>query len=80
MLPPEQGISWDSPAEGGAPRLPPHRVQEEPLYAVPRKELHKFVLDDFKLHKMLGKGSFGKVCVCVCEKDREKCVCLCVCV
>ncbi|XP_012680841.1 protein kinase C theta type [Clupea harengus] len=57
----EQGISWDSPAEGGAPRLPPHRVQEEPLYAVPRKELHKFVLDDFKLHKMLGKGSFGKV-------------------
>uniref|UniRef100_A0AAY5ELU1 Protein kinase C n=1 Tax=Electrophorus electricus TaxID=8005 RepID=A0AAY5ELU1_ELEEL len=33
----------------------------EPLYAVPRKEQHKFTLDDFTLHKMLGKGSFGKV-------------------
>uniref|UniRef100_A0A6Q2Y0H0 Protein kinase C n=1 Tax=Esox lucius TaxID=8010 RepID=A0A6Q2Y0H0_ESOLU len=33
----------------------------EPLYAVPRKEPHKFTLDNFILHKMLGKGSFGKV-------------------
>lgn len=37
---------------------------EEPLYAVPRKEhLPRFTLDDFVLHKMLGKGSFGKVSV-----------------
>uniref|UniRef100_A0A672T9K0 Protein kinase C n=1 Tax=Sinocyclocheilus grahami TaxID=75366 RepID=A0A672T9K0_SINGR len=33
----------------------------EPLYATPRKEHHKFNLDNFTLHKMLGKGSFGKV-------------------
>uniref|UniRef100_A0A8C2BS56 Protein kinase C n=1 Tax=Cyprinus carpio TaxID=7962 RepID=A0A8C2BS56_CYPCA len=35
--------------------------QSEPLYATPRKEHHKFNLDNFTLHKMLGKGSFGKV-------------------
>uniref|UniRef100_A0AAQ5XM91 Protein kinase C n=1 Tax=Amphiprion ocellaris TaxID=80972 RepID=A0AAQ5XM91_AMPOC len=35
---------------------------EEPLYAVPRKDHQpKFIIDDFVLHKMLGKGSFGKV-------------------
>lgn len=37
---------------------------EEPLYAVPKKDHHhhpKFTVDDFVLHKMLGKGSFGKV-------------------
>uniref|UniRef100_A0A8C1IVU8 Protein kinase C n=1 Tax=Cyprinus carpio TaxID=7962 RepID=A0A8C1IVU8_CYPCA len=52
-----QGISWDSPAEGRRPSL----EQSEPLYATPRKEHHKFNLDNFILHKMLGKGSFGKV-------------------
>uniref|UniRef100_A0A8C1LDT6 Protein kinase C n=1 Tax=Cyprinus carpio TaxID=7962 RepID=A0A8C1LDT6_CYPCA len=52
-----QGISWDTPAEGRRPSL----EQPEPLYATPRKEHHKFNLDNFTLHKMLGKGSFGKV-------------------
>ncbi|RXN04260.1 kinase C theta type [Labeo rohita] len=52
-----QGISWDSPAEGRRPSL----EQSEPLYATPRKEHHKFNLENFTLHKMLGKGSFGKV-------------------
>uniref|UniRef100_A0A673IFX8 Protein kinase C n=1 Tax=Sinocyclocheilus rhinocerous TaxID=307959 RepID=A0A673IFX8_9TELE len=52
-----QGISWDTPAEGRRPSL----EQSEPLYATPRKEHHKFNLDHFTLHKMLGKGSFGKV-------------------
>uniref|UniRef100_A0AAY4EII9 Protein kinase C n=1 Tax=Denticeps clupeoides TaxID=299321 RepID=A0AAY4EII9_9TELE len=37
------------------------REGPEPLYAVPRKETHKFTLEQFTLHKMLGKGSFGKV-------------------
>uniref|UniRef100_A0A8C1XBR0 Protein kinase C n=1 Tax=Cyprinus carpio TaxID=7962 RepID=A0A8C1XBR0_CYPCA len=37
------------------------RCPPEPLYATPRKEHHKFNLDNFTLHKMLGKGSFGKV-------------------
>uniref|UniRef100_A0AAY4EK90 Protein kinase C n=1 Tax=Denticeps clupeoides TaxID=299321 RepID=A0AAY4EK90_9TELE len=36
-------------------------AEQEPLYAVPRKETHKFTLEQFTLHKMLGKGSFGKV-------------------
>uniref|UniRef100_A0A8C1IWT9 Protein kinase C n=1 Tax=Cyprinus carpio TaxID=7962 RepID=A0A8C1IWT9_CYPCA len=39
----------------------PSLEQSEPLYATPRKEHHKFNLDNFILHKMLGKGSFGKV-------------------
>uniref|UniRef100_A0A8C2JDT8 Protein kinase C n=1 Tax=Cyprinus carpio TaxID=7962 RepID=A0A8C2JDT8_CYPCA len=55
--PPLPRISWDSPAEGRRPSL----EQSEPLYATPRKEHHKFNLDNFTLHKMLGKGSFGKV-------------------
>ncbi|KAG7454595.1 hypothetical protein MATL_G00261470 [Megalops atlanticus] len=52
-----QGISWDSPIDEDrpAPAVP------EPTYAVPRKEVHKFTIDNFILHKMLGKGSFGKV-------------------
>uniref|UniRef100_A0A8C1QRP7 Protein kinase C n=1 Tax=Cyprinus carpio TaxID=7962 RepID=A0A8C1QRP7_CYPCA len=57
MLHKHQGISWDTPAEGRRPSL----EQPEPLYATPRKEHHKFNLDNFTLHKMLGKGSFGKV-------------------
>lgn len=52
-----QGISWDSPADGRRPSL----EEPEPLYATPRKEHHKFTIDSFILHKMLGKGSFGKV-------------------
>uniref|UniRef100_A0A8C2D658 Protein kinase C n=1 Tax=Cyprinus carpio TaxID=7962 RepID=A0A8C2D658_CYPCA len=57
MIEKHQGISWDTPAEGRRPSL----EQPEPLYATPRKEHHKFNLDNFTLHKMLGKGSFGKV-------------------
>lgn len=54
----QQGVAWDSPLEGDS--LSPS-ADSEPLYAVPHKEYHKFTLDDFTLHKMLGKGSFGKV-------------------
>ncbi|XP_039617261.1 protein kinase C theta type isoform X1 [Polypterus senegalus] len=49
-----QGISWESPKV----ETPEN---DFPTYAVPRKEQHKFTIDDFVLHKMLGKGSFGKV-------------------
>ncbi|KAF7694087.1 protein kinase C theta type [Silurus meridionalis] len=52
------GVAWDLPLEGDSHGL---REESEPLYAVPHKEHHKFSLDDFALHKMLGKGSFGKV-------------------
>ncbi|KAM9467730.1 protein kinase C theta type [Clarias gariepinus] len=56
----QQGVAWDSPFEGDNNSLSLTQVSE-PLYAVPHKEHHKFTLDDFLLHKMLGKGSFGKV-------------------
>ncbi|XP_041709498.1 protein kinase C theta type [Coregonus clupeaformis] len=63
----QQGISWDTPAEGDVPAP----VKEE-LYAVPRKEHHhKFTLDNFILHKMLGKGSFGKVFLAELKSSRE---------
>ncbi|KAF4079581.1 hypothetical protein AMELA_G00179650 [Ameiurus melas] len=56
----QQGVAWDSPLEGDS--LSRNLSENsEPLYAVPHKEHHKFTLDDFTLHKMLGKGSFGKV-------------------
>ncbi|XP_071379209.1 protein kinase C theta type isoform X2 [Centroberyx affinis] len=57
-----QGISWDSPADVSGLVMEEEKEEEEPLYAVPRKEhQHKFTIDNFALHKMLGKGSFGKV-------------------
>lgn len=56
-----QGVSWDGPCDVGR-AIPETPTEDEPLYAVPRKDhLPKFTLDDFILHKMLGKGSFGKV-------------------
>uniref|UniRef100_A0A4W5LXU0 Protein kinase C n=1 Tax=Hucho hucho TaxID=62062 RepID=A0A4W5LXU0_9TELE len=65
-----QGISWDTPAEGDMPA--PVMEEPETLYAVPRKEhLHKFTLDNFILHKMLGKGSFGKVFLAELKSSRE---------
>uniref|UniRef100_A0A8B9J8X6 Protein kinase C n=1 Tax=Astyanax mexicanus TaxID=7994 RepID=A0A8B9J8X6_ASTMX len=54
-----QGIAWDTPPLQGDRRS--SIETSEPLYAVPRKEYHKFTLEEFTLHKMLGKGSFGKV-------------------
>lgn len=49
-----QGVSWEGPA--------PEAEPEEPLYAVPKKDHQlRFTIEDFVLHKMLGKGSFGKV-------------------
>uniref|UniRef100_A0A8B9HDC6 Protein kinase C n=1 Tax=Astyanax mexicanus TaxID=7994 RepID=A0A8B9HDC6_ASTMX len=53
------GIAWDTPPLQGDRRS--SIETSEPLYAVPRKEYHKFTLEEFTLHKMLGKGSFGKV-------------------
>ncbi|XP_068163482.1 protein kinase C theta type [Antennarius striatus] len=56
-----QGVSWDEPTDvSRSPTEAP--TEEEPVYALPRKDHHsKFTIDDFVLHKMLGKGSFGKV-------------------
>lgn len=54
----QQGVAWESALEADSHSLGDNL---EPLYAVPHKEQHKFSLDEFILHKMLGKGSFGKV-------------------
>nr|XP_046153265.1 protein kinase C theta type-like [Oncorhynchus gorbuscha]XP_046153266.1 protein kinase C theta type-like [Oncorhynchus gorbuscha] len=66
----QQGISWDTQAVWDMPA--PVMEEPETLYAVPRKEhLHKFTLDNFVLHKMLGKGSFGKVFLAELKSSRE---------
>ncbi|KAL8222358.1 UNVERIFIED_CONTAM: hypothetical protein K2H54_075818, partial [Gekko kuhli] len=52
-----QGISWESPVEDvtspDSPAVPEPRIDLRP-------DLPKLTIDDFVLHKMLGKGSFGK--------------------
>lgn len=56
-----QGVSWEGPTDDSRP-VTEEPIEEEPLYTVPRKDHQpKFTIDDFVLHKMLGKGSFGKV-------------------
>nr|XP_014342654.1 PREDICTED: protein kinase C theta type [Latimeria chalumnae] len=53
-----QGISWECPIEDT-------RRTDAPIEVQPKGECEKeqlrFTIDDFILHKMLGKGSFGKV-------------------
>ncbi|XP_051911868.1 protein kinase C theta type [Hippocampus zosterae] len=51
------GVSWEGPALEASEE----EEEEEPTYDFPRQEQPKFSIDDFVLHKMLGKGSFGKV-------------------
>uniref|UniRef100_A0AAQ4R647 Protein kinase C n=1 Tax=Gasterosteus aculeatus aculeatus TaxID=481459 RepID=A0AAQ4R647_GASAC len=66
------GISWDGPTGLGG-SIPEAPTDEEPLYAVPKKDhlRPKFTVDDFVLHKMLGKGSFGKVFLAELKKSGE---------
>uniref|UniRef100_A0A672G9Y2 Protein kinase C n=2 Tax=Salarias fasciatus TaxID=181472 RepID=A0A672G9Y2_SALFA len=65
-----QGVSWEGPGDVG--QSVPERLPEEPLYAIPRKEHQpKFNIEDFVLHKMLGKGSFGKVFLAELKKSGE---------
>ncbi|KAM9846142.1 protein kinase C theta type [Aulostomus maculatus] len=65
-----QGVSWEGPTDLDTPIA--ETSKEEPLYAVPRKDYQsKFTVDDFILHKMLGKGSFGKVFLAELKKSGQ---------
>ncbi|XP_043570060.1 protein kinase C theta type isoform X1 [Chiloscyllium plagiosum] len=51
-----QGISWETPIEEE------DSSSDSPTYEEPHRiDQRRFTVDDFVLHKMLGKGSFGKV-------------------
>ncbi|XP_037745279.1 protein kinase C theta type isoform X2 [Chelonia mydas] len=52
-----QGISWETPVEDVT--SPESLVESEPGKDQKSEQL-KLTIDDFVLHKMLGKGSFGK--------------------
>ncbi|XP_062450979.1 protein kinase C theta type isoform X2 [Rhea pennata] len=59
-----QGISWETPVEGttkGESLIEPDSRGEWPQDQQGRQVLLKLTIEDFVLHKMLGKGSFGKV-------------------
>ncbi|KAM7178460.1 protein kinase C theta type isoform 1-T5 [Macrochelys suwanniensis] len=53
-----QGISWETPVEDVT--SPESLIESEPGKDQKSEQL-KLTIDDFVLHKMLGKGSFGKV-------------------
>ncbi|XP_051677539.1 protein kinase C theta type isoform X3 [Oryctolagus cuniculus] len=63
-----QGISWESPLDETDKIC--HRP--EPEVNIERPSLHmKLKIEDFILHKMLGKGSFGKVFLAEFKKTNQ---------
>uniref|UniRef100_A0A8C4EEY9 Protein kinase C n=1 Tax=Dicentrarchus labrax TaxID=13489 RepID=A0A8C4EEY9_DICLA len=65
----KSGVAWDGPGDVGR-MMAEASTGDDPLYAVPNKERQsKFSVDDFILHKMLGKGSFGKVFLAELKKS-----------
>ncbi|KAJ6623913.1 hypothetical protein lerEdw1_014842, partial [Lerista edwardsae] len=64
----QQGVSWESPVEDSTSSDSP--VELEPKQDL-QPELPKLTIDDFILHKMLGKGSFGKVFLAELKANNE---------
>lgn len=61
-----QGISWEIPVEGtgkGESLTEPDLGGEQRQVQQEVQVQLKLTIEDFVLHKMLGKGSFGKVSV-----------------
>lgn len=61
-----QGISWESPVEGTIKReslIDSDLGKEQPQEQQEHQVQLKLTIEDFVLHKMLGKGSFGKVSI-----------------
>lgn len=60
-----QGISWESPVEGTmkGESLIESDSGEQPQEQQEHQVQLKLSIEDFVLHKMLGKGSFGKVSI-----------------
>ncbi|KFM02441.1 Protein kinase C theta type, partial [Aptenodytes forsteri] len=58
-----QGISWETPVEGTVKgeSLIESDLREQPQEQEDYQVQLKLTIEDFVLHKMLGKGSFGKV-------------------
>ncbi|XP_038597321.1 protein kinase C theta type isoform X2 [Tachyglossus aculeatus] len=61
-----QGISWELPAE----EVMSPEIAPEPESDIASLQM-KFTIDDFVLHKMLGKGSFGKVFLAELKKSNQ---------
>jgi serine/threonine protein kinase len=64
--------------KAGAPPVPPrphstiHGGNDRPRPLVPAKPARQYKLEDFKLIKVLGKGSFGKVLLCQLIKRKDQ--------
>ncbi|XP_019593808.1 protein kinase C theta type isoform X3 [Rhinolophus sinicus] len=63
-----QGISWESPLDGIEKTC--HRPEPELNTERPSLQM-KLNIEDFILHKMLGKGSFGKVFLAEFKKTNQ---------
>lgn len=60
-----QGISWETPVEGTVKgeALIESDLGDQPQEREEHQVQLKLTIEDFVLHKMLGKGSFGKVSI-----------------